>query len=111
MDQRWSARGTHDEVPTTWRPAVPEKRQKAMKFRDPSIVPPLAASILQTLKLPKRHSPEMKQYRKKVLRCQCQELEIFLRFRKSVEAQKQADRLGIGDLGRFSWADQKKNGS
>ena len=81
-----------------------------MKFRDPSIVALLAASLLQTLKLPKRHSPDMKQYRKKVLSCQCRELEKFLRFRKSVEAQKQADRLGIGDLSRFSWTDQKKNG-
>jgi hypothetical protein len=81
-----------------------------MKFRDPGIVALLAASILQTLKLPKRHSAEMKQYRKKVLGCQCRELEKFLRFRKSVEAQQQADRLGIGDLSRFSWADQKKNG-
>ena len=81
-----------------------------MRFRDPGIVALLAAPILQTLKLPKRHSSDMKQYRKKVLRCQCREFEKFLRFRKSVEAQTQADRLGIGDLCRFSWADQRKNG-
>jgi hypothetical protein len=35
-----------------------------MKFRDPDIVPVLASWILQTLKLPKRHSADMKQYRK-----------------------------------------------
>jgi hypothetical protein len=81
-----------------------------MKFRDPDVVPLVAASILQTLKLPKRHSADMKQYRKKVLTCQCRELEKFLRFRKSVEAQRQADRLGIGDLGQFSWADRKDGG-
>jgi hypothetical protein len=81
-----------------------------MRFRDPDIVPILASSILQTLKLPKRHSAEMKQYRKKVLRCQCRELEKFIRLRKSVEAQKQADRLGIGDLAQYSWADRKEGG-
>jgi hypothetical protein len=81
-----------------------------MRFRDPGIVALLAAPMLQTLKLSKQHSSDMKQYRKKVLRCQCRELEKFLRFRKSVEAQAQADRLGIGDLCRFSWADQKKGG-
>jgi hypothetical protein len=81
-----------------------------MRFRDPDIVPVLAASILQTLKLPKRHSAEMKQYRKKVVRCQCRELEKFLRFRKSVEAQKQADRLSIGDLSQYCWADRKDGG-
>jgi hypothetical protein len=81
-----------------------------MRFRDPGIVGLLAACILQTLKLPKRHSSEMKQYRKKVLGCQCRELEKFLYLRKSVEAQAQADRLGIGDLCRFSWADARKNG-
>jgi hypothetical protein len=86
------------------------KSDETMRFRDPGIVALLAASILQTLKLPKRHSSDMKQYRKKVLRCQCRELEKFLRFRKSAEAQTQADRLGIGDLCRFSWADQRKNG-
>jgi hypothetical protein len=65
-----------------------------VKFRDPDVVPVLASSILQTLKLPKRHSAEMKQYRKKVLRCQCRGLEKFIRFRKSVEAQKQASQAG-----------------
>lgn len=85
-------------------------KAQTMKFRDPDVLPVLASSILQTLKLPKRHSADMKQYRKKVLSCQCRELRRFIRFRKSAEAQRQADRLGIGDLGQFSWADRKDGG-
>jgi hypothetical protein len=36
------------------------KSDETMRFRDPGIVALLAASILQTLKLPERHSSDMK---------------------------------------------------
>jgi hypothetical protein len=79
-----------------------------MRFRDPSIINALAQAILATLKLPADHSTDMDQYRRKVLNCQCRELEKFLRLRKSVAAQKEADARGIGDLSRYVWADQTK---
>lgn len=37
----------------------------------------------------------------------CRELENFVFLRKSVAAQAEADRLGIGDLARFRYSDRK----
>jgi hypothetical protein len=79
-----------------------------MYFRDPTVVPALAQAILATLNLPAGSSNDMDQYRRKVISCQCRELEKFLRLRKSVAAQKEADARGIGDLSRYVWADQTK---
>lgn len=80
----------------------------AMHFRDPTIIPALAQAILATLKLPADHSNDMEQYKRKVLNSQCRELEKFLRPRKSVAAQREADARGLGDLSRYVWADQTK---
>lgn len=81
-----------------------------MHFRDPTIIPALAQAILATLNLPAGSSTDMDQYRLKVLNCQCRELEKFLKLRKSVAAQKEADARGIGDLTQYAWADQTKKG-
>jgi hypothetical protein len=81
-----------------------------MRFRDPDVIPILANAILATLKLPASHSTDMDRYRRKVLNCQCRELEKFLRLRKSVAAQKIADERGIGDLSAYTWLDQTKTG-
>src|SRR5581483_3578448 len=70
--------------------------------------PLLSRAILATLSLPRNHSDDMTEYRRKVLFCQCRELEKFLKLRKSVAAQREADKLKIGDLSKFKWADQQK---
>jgi hypothetical protein len=78
-----------------------------MWFKNPADAQAVACAILEVLKLP-ASSSGMTVYRKKILVCMCRELEKLLNVRRSIAAQREADKLGIGDLRRFGWVDQTK---
>jgi hypothetical protein len=77
-----------------------------MRFRDKAAISSISSAVISILNLPV-NSDDMERYRKKVLVCMCRELENFVVLRKSVAAQAEADRLGIGDLARFRYSDRK----